>query len=320
MSEKKYIFRNKYEKLRLDKFLSIKMESLSRSLIQSLIKNKRVKVNNILIDDSNYKTKENDIIELKLTDPKLRTSETQSVTIKIIYEDDSILVIDKNPGILTHRSDDNNNLNLVDVIQNQYNIKLAKIGGSKRPGIVHRLDKDTSGLLVMAKTDEAHVALAHDFGLRNIKRTYTAVVWSVPIPKKGKIDSSIGKDKSNWRKMKVDSKGKYSLTNYLVTNTFKSLASIVDCNLSTGRTHQIRVHMLSIGCPVIGDQLYSRGRNTPQGINEKLNRTIKDFKRQALHAKILGFKHPVNKKELVFKSMIPYDIKKLVKCLKEEIN
>jgi 23S rRNA pseudouridine1911/1915/1917 synthase len=193
---------------------------------------------------------------------------------------------------------------------------LAGIGGVKRPGIVHRIDKDTSGLLVVAKTDAAHAGLTAQFAAHDVERRYDALVWGVPKPSEGTIVGAIGRSQNNRKKMTIVMRGgKYAETDYEVIEAFGSTAAHVQCRLKTGRTHQIRVHLTSKGHPLIGDPVYGRGRTTGATRERFGHAEIREFSRQALHAATLGFVHPVTKKKLKFESPLPDDMLRLMEAL-----
>ncbi len=299
---------------RIDKFLARKINTLSRSQIQDFIKNRKLKINDCFIGNPSRKALIGDSIVFNVEIPDKENKLKTYSNLNIRYQDEDLIVIDKDIGVLTHGKKEDD-ISLVEIIRDYYGITLSSIGDKIRPGIVHRLDKDTSGLLVLAKNNHSHIKLANDFRNRSIKRVYTAVVWGVPILKAGFINLAIGRDNSNWRKMKIDKNGKEALTHYKVIKPIGNIASVIECRLDTGRTHQIRVHMMSLGCPLIGDQLYARGRNISNQIKESIRDSIKNFKRQALHAKVLGFVHPTSKKEIFFSSKIPKDIEILINNL-----
>ncbi|MAO55390.1 MAG: RNA pseudouridine synthase, partial [Rhodospirillaceae bacterium] len=234
--------------------------------------------------------------------------EGQDIPLDVVYEDDDLIVIDKPAGLVVHPAAGNADGTLVNALLAHCKGSLSGIGGVERPGIVHRLDKDTSGLMVAAKTDAAHRGLAKQFEDHSIDRAYLAVVWGVPRPTEGEVEGNIGRDPKNRKKMAVvgEGRGKYAKTYYKVVERLGMRASLVECRLATGRTHQIRVHMASLGHPVVGDPLYAgrHGRQTgPSGaLPEDVKKTLSDGKGQALHAYILGFNHPVTGERLQFES------------------
>ena len=235
--------------------------------------------------------------------------------LNIIYEDKSIIVINKEAGILTHSDSKNSQFSMVDLLL-QNNISLSAGEGSNRPGVVHRLDKETSGLLIFAKTDIAHNALKKQFLHRKIEKYYDAVVWGVPRPLAGEIKIPIighlGKKKISYTKT-----AKEAITQYKTKNIYERNFSLIECKILTGRTHQIRVHMRSKGCPIIGDKLYSTGRNFSKKISKKIHSLIIGFERQALHSKKIIFTHPVKNIPIKLLAKKPIDFLNLEKVLFE---
>ncbi len=243
----------------------------------------------------------------------------EDIPLDIIYEDDDLIVIDKPAGLVVHPAPGHPGGTLVNALIAHCGDSLSGIGGVRRPGIVHRIDKDTSGLLVVAKNDMAHQSLSEQFSEHSIERTYTAVCWQAPRPRSGTIDAPLGRSRTNRKKMAVVKKGgRDAVTRYTVIQTFglptEPAASIVECRLETGRTHQIRVHMTHIGHPIIGDPVYGRGRQA-KGLGEDAAQAIKKFGRQALHASLLGFRHPGSSSPLKFESKLPYDMNELIAVL-----
>ena len=236
--------------------------------------------------------------------------------IKIIFEDDFIVVINKKDGLLSHCNNLENNISVVSLLKKK-KIKLFEGGESLRDGIVHRLDKDTSGLMVLAKDFLSYRSLVSQFQERKVVKVYRAYCWGAPIPIAGTIDKPIS-NYSNKKKTNID--GKYAITDYKVTTNFKNFFSEIECRILTGRTHQIRDHMQSINCPLIGDQLYSKNRNISQSFSSNFRSYLTDFKRQALHAQNLSFLHPKNKKIKSFFAEMPQDMLNLRDELVAEFN
>lgn len=246
---------------------------------------------------------------VKVTIPAPPQLEPQFVPLKIVYEDNDILLIDKSPGMVVHPAPGNLDNTLVNALLARYETRLSNIGSAfGRPGIVHRLDKDTSGLLVVAKTDTAHYNLAAQFADHRIDRRYQAVVWGVPPERSGVVTANIGRHPVNRKKMTVlPMRGKPAITHYKIIKTFSNSASLIECCLATGRTHQIRVHMSSMGHPIIGDLVYGRRpRDCPPMLV---------LPRQALHACSISFFHPRTGNQLRFFSKLPFDIQELTNFL-----
>ncbi len=236
--------------------------------------------------------------------------------IEIIFEDDFIVVINKKNGLLSHCNQIENSISVVSLLK-KYNIKLYEAEDSLRDGIVHRLDKDTSGLMVLAKSLFSYKSLISQFSDREVIKVYKAYCWGIPTPIAGTIDKPI----SNYlNRKKTSSVGRHAITNYKVTKNFKNYFSEIECKILTGRTHQIRVHMQSINCPIIGDQLYSKNRNISQSFSINIRSFLKDFRRQALHAQNLSFKHPKSKKMKSFFKEMPNDMINLKDVLVAEFH
>ena len=301
---------------RLDKAITDLLPSASRSRIQKAIKDKHVKLNNIIISDSDYKVKENDSIEIYLASPKPLKIEQANIPLDIIYSDDDLMVINKPVGLTVHPGAGNHQNTLVNALV-YHSDALSDIGGDFRPGIVHRLDKDTSGLMVVAKTNSAHARLASQIEKRELVRKYKALVWGVINPSKGRIETNIGRDKIARQKMCVlKVGGKHAVTDYHTEAIFaRGLLSLVGCKLHTGRTHQIRVHMSYIGHSIVGDQTYGKNSRKAKILNLRLQNTLSEFKRQALHSYYLGFIHPATNKFLEFTIDLPLDIVTIIDVL-----
>jgi len=253
------------------------------------------------------KTRDGDRIVIDIPAPAPAEPEAQDIPLVIVFEDEELLVIDKPPGLVVHPGAGNPDKTLVNALLAHCAGSLSGIGGVRRPGIVHRLDKDTSGLMVAAKTDRAHAALAAQLQDRTLKRTYQAVVWGRPNPAAGTIEGNIGRAARDRKRMAlVPHGGKPAVTHYRTLRAMEGV-SLVECRLETGRTHQIRVHMASIGCHVVGDPLYGP-RRFPKGAPQ----SARGFARQALHATQLRFRHPVSQAELCYSSALSPDIAALL--------
>lgn len=302
-----------YKGMRIDKFLALSIKDISRSQIQRLISEGFLSSDDEIISDNSFKVREGDSYQLEIPPPEDATPIAENIPLDIIYEDSDLIVINKPAGMTVHPAPGNYSGTLVNALLYHCKDNLSGIGGVKRPGIVHRIDKDTSGLLVVAKNDLAHKNLSEQFFVHSIERTYFALVYGMPNPLNGKIEANIGRSPHDRKKMAVvNFGGKTATTNYRTEETYKNAASLIKCNLETGRTHQIRVHMSHIGCNLIGDQLYIKNRKTSiSGISSDIKNYINTFPRQALHAASLGFIHPRTKDFLQFSAPFPDDFKEL---------
>lgn len=288
---------------RIDKYLSVMIEGKSRSFVQGLIEEKKVKANSKVIK-SNYKLKKGDFVEVEVPELVELNVSAEEMNLDIVYEDEDVLVVNKEKGIVVHPAPGNYTGTLVNGILHHCS-DLSGINGVIRPGIVHRIDKDTSGILVIAKNDEAHNDLAAQFKEHSIKREYYALVEGKFSNIKGTVDKPISRDKKERIKMAINSDGKRAVTHYEVLEQYDKGVSLVKCTLETGRTHQIRVHMSSIGHPLVGDLVYGYKR-------QKFN-----IEGQALHAKTLGFIHPRTKEYMEFTSELPNYFKELLEKLRK---
>ncbi len=300
--------------LRLDKFLSLKT-SFSRAQIQRFIKNGYVTSDDEILSPD-YKVRLGDTFEIEIPEPEEASPKPQDIDIDIVYEDDDLLVLNKPAGMVVHPGAGVYDGTLVNALLYHCRDSLSGIGGVKRPGIVHRIDKETSGLLVVAKNDFTHLGLASQFEKHSIERTYYAFVYGVPNPLDGIIEGNIGRSKYDRKKMALlTSGGKEAVTHYKVVEAFQNFASEVRCQLETGRTHQIRVHLSSKGHHLIGDKLYTASDKTSLKIPLDLKTYINTFPRQALHAATLGFIHPRTGENLSFKADFPLDLQELYQKL-----
>jgi 23S rRNA pseudouridine1911/1915/1917 synthase len=297
------------DKQRADKALAMIAErmnlALSRVRIKALMDGDAVTLGGAPMADASRKVRMGEVYTLAVPPVEKAEPIAQAIDLDIIFEDDDVIVINKPAGLVVHPAPGNRDKTLVNALLAHCGDTLSGIGGVARPGIVHRLDKDTSGLIVVAKNDTAHKLLAKQFADRSLSRTYHAVVWGVPLPMTGDIDAPIARSSKDRKKMAVMTKGRAALTHYRVVEDY-GFASLVECKLSTGRTHQIRVHMTYIKNSIIGDPTY-RGPRRGKPIDYLLK-----FPRQALHAVSLQFIHPRTGKLRKFKSPLPKDIQKLV--------
>lgn len=308
--------------MRLDKFLSSVFPELSRSRLQKLIETENVSCDDDIIADNSFKVRPDDVYQVIVPEAADADPQPENIALDIVYEDGDLLVVNKPAGMTVHPAPGAYSGTLVNALLYHCRDNLSGIGGVKRPGIVHRIDKDTSGLLVVAKNDLAHHGLSEQFFEHSIERTYFAVVYGRPNPSCGTIEGNIGRSPYDRKKMAlVERGGKRAVTHYKTLESFREAASLVQCNLETGRTHQIRVHMASIGCNLIGDQVYVKSKKTTlRGIGDNLKFYINNFPRQALHAASLGFIHPRSGKKLDFFADMPSDLQELTARLQQEQN
>jgi len=307
---------------RIDKFLQSKIINLSRTRLQSLIHESHVKINNIIINNTSKKIKENDQIEVNFPPPKETLIKPNKIPLDILYDDNDIIVINKSAGVVVHPGAGNYNNTIVNGLLFKYKNNLSSVGGKIRPGIVHRIDKDTSGVIIVAKNDNAHINLSEQFSNHSIKRVYEALVWGSLKPQNGKINERIMRSEKNRQLMSVrKEKGKIAITNYKTLKIFQNSdlpkISFIECRLETGRTHQIRVHMNFKGNPILGDRSYGKTKKKFKKIDPTIEKNINNFNRQALHARSLAFVHPSTKKELFFEAKRPKDFEILIKNLKK---
>jgi len=292
--------------------------SISRSRVKNLIENKQLKVDGKTVNNPSLKIRNCEIVEIQLPKPSEAIPLPENIELNILYEDEYIIVINKNSGMVVHPAPGSYNGTLVNALLYHCGENLKGIGGVKRPGIVHRLDKNTSGVMVIAKTELAHSNLSKIFFNHDLDRRYNAVVWGQPIDK-GIIKKPIGRSQLNRKKMAVVDKGKMAVTKWKVLDIFAPFASLIECKLETGRTHQIRVHMSYLNHGIIGDDLYGKPiaqKNFKSSYLKEKIKLIKFFNRQALHASKLSFHHPINNKYLEFSSPLPKDISVLIENLK----
>lgn len=323
--------------IRLDKYLTDALAgkapegegTLSRARLQALIAEGRVTMETggktRPVVDASYKVKPGDAFTVHVPAPKPAKPQAQEIPLDIIYEDKELIVVMKPAGLVVHPAAGSPDMTLVNALIAHCGESLSGIGGEKRPGIVHRLDKDTSGLIVVAKTDRAHQGLAAQFAAHGrdgkLTRAYWALVWGEPKPRRGIIEANIARSTHNRSKMAaVKTAGREAITHYTVMESFGEppIVSLVECRLETGRTHQIRVHMTSIGHPVLGDPTYGGSQKTRKAkLPPEAQALLERLNRQALHAHHLGFEHPVTKKRLEFDAPLPPDMADLLTSLEE---
>ncbi len=302
-------------KMRVDKWLSV-CTNLSRSRISALIEQGVVFVNDQQLRDQDKKTQLGEIYRIEMPKPVEAKPKAQEIPLDIIYEDNDLLVINKPAGMVVHPAAGNHDGTLVNALLAHCKESLSGIGGVARPGIVHRLDKETSGLMVIAKNDEAHKRLSAQFAVHSLERCYLALVWGSLKPLNGRIENQIGRSPVNRKKMAVvKSGGKRAETHYRTVEIYANGSfSLVECSLKTGRTHQVRVHMTALGHPLIGDKTYGK---IPAGVrkNTLLQKAV-DFPRQALHSYKMSFEHPIANRIMRFEIPLPADMQSVIDSMK----
>jgi 23S rRNA pseudouridine1911/1915/1917 synthase len=307
--------------LRVDIFINKREELISRTRIKNLILKEKLKLNNQIIKSPAKKVATGDKINLQIPEPKEASLKPYNFKLDIIYEDDDLLVINKPAGIIMHPGAGNFEKTIVNALMYYNKNSLSTIGDELRPGIVHRIDKDTSGLVVIAKNNETHENLSYQFSEHTITRVYQLLIWGKLRPSSGKINTFITRSSKNRQMMEVNSsKGKRAITNYKTLEIFENdktpTLSLVECELETGRTHQIRVHMTHMGNSIMGDGKYKKKYKKLKNIDTNLENLIYKLDRQFLHAKTLGFIHPKTKEKMNFSSILPQDLENILKLLR----
>ncbi|MDB9705931.1 RluA family pseudouridine synthase [Pelagibacteraceae bacterium] len=318
----KFLVSEKDNGSRLDIFLSKKIDHLTRSNIKKTIDSNQVKINKIITNSSSKKIKSSDVIEIKLFIKSLDKLLPNKIKLDIHFEDKDILIVNKPKGMVVHPGAGNYQNTLANALIYKYKDNLSNTSGELRPGIVHRIDKETSGLLVVAKNNLSHSKLGKQFSDHSIKRKYLCLVWGIVRPLKGRIETLISRNKKNRQLMMVsDFNGKKAITNYKTIQVFNGnnipKISLIECKLETGRTHQIRVHMKYKGSSLLGDQQYGKKNIKFKKINGDFFRVLSALKGQALHAKSLEFIHPSKNKWVSFESKLPDDFMKLLHLLRK---
>jgi 23S rRNA pseudouridine1911/1915/1917 synthase len=302
---------------RLDRVLALHLPELSRTRLKRLIEDGFVTQQGVVLRDPSLRVQWDQKFVVILPQTEDAAPPAQPIALDVRFEDAQLIVIDKPAGMVVHPAPGNPDRTLVNALLAHCGADLSGIGGVRRPGIVHRLDKDTSGLMVVAKTETAHDALSRDFAAHRIERAYVALVWGVPFPLAGDITGNIGRSPVNRKKMAVvgPGKGRPALTRYRVERVFRNHAALVECRLATGRTHQIRVHLAHLGHPLIGDPVYGTRAGRAVARASPTGTRIAALPRQALHARLLGFTHPTEKRHLEFDSPLPPDLRALEESL-----
>uniref|UniRef100_UPI003BACF362 RluA family pseudouridine synthase n=1 Tax=Stappia sp. TaxID=1870903 RepID=UPI003BACF362 len=315
--------------MRLDACLARHVGELSRSRLQTLVREGRVDVGGRTIVEPKYRVNAGETLGLVLPEPEAAEPEPEDIPLAVVHEDEHLIVIDKPAGLVVHPGPGNWSGTMVNALLHHCGDSLSGIGGVKRPGIVHRLDKDTSGLLVVAKTDAAHQALSAQFADHGrtgpLEREYTALVWGAPGRLRGTVDADLARSSANRQKIAVvrsGGSGRHAVTHWQVIERFgpqdaPPVASRLACRLETGRTHQIRVHMAHIGSPLIGDQDYGAHFRTKSArLPEDIRAVVDAFPRQALHAGLLAFAHPASGETMRFESPLPEDLTRLLESIR----
>jgi 23S rRNA pseudouridine1911/1915/1917 synthase len=298
---------------RLDRALATALPDLTRTRVKALIESRRVALaGGATIEEPSRKVKTGERFIVDIPEPEPAEPKAQAIDLDILYEDSDLLVLNKPAGLVVHPAPGNPDNTLVNALLAHCGESLSGIGGVRRPGIVHRLDKNTSGVMVVAKNDAAHRGLAKLFAAHDLTRIYQALVWGAPKALKGRIEAAIGRHPVDRKRMTVRrTSGRPALTDYWVERRFgpplAPIASLVGAKLGTGRTHQVRVHLAHLGCPVVGDPVYGRKSRNAAG-----PASLKAFERQALHAAVLEFRHPRTGREMRFATQLPQDFEKLV--------
>ncbi len=308
--------------LRVDIFINKKEHNISRTKIKNLILNNNLIINNAVITNPSKKLMKGDSISLTIPEAKKPSLKPYKYKLNIIYEDKDLIVLNKPAGIVMHPGAGNFDNTVVNALINYDKNSLSNIGDELRPGIVHRIDKNTSGLVVIAKNNFAHEQLSIQFNKHSIKRIYQLLVWGKIRPSKGKIETLIVRSSKNRQLMEVSkTKGKKAITNYKTIEIFENkntpTLSYLECELETGRTHQIRVHMNYMGNSIVGDDKYKKKFKKLKNVDQLLEKKIISLNRQFLHAKTIGFNHPTKNKEMIFNAILPQELEIILKMLRK---
>ena len=318
----KYLINKNDNNLRIDIFLSNEIKFLTRSFIKKLIEAKQLKINNKIITSASTKVKTSDKIKINIINKFEEKLVPKKINLDIVYEDKDILLINKPKGMVVHPGVGNFENTLANALAYKYKNNLSDVNGKLRPGIVHRIDKDTSGLLVVAKNNLAHSNLGNQFNKHTIKRKYQCLIWGVIRPLKGKIETLITRNKKNRQLMSTSEIfGKKAITNYKTIKiyNFKDIPkiSLVECELETGRTHQIRVHLKHMGSSILGDRQYGKKNQKFKKVNKSFLDKLNSLEGQLLHAQTLEFDHPTKNERVSYKSNLPKDFKNVLDFLEK---
>ena len=317
----KLIVKEINKNMRVDVFINKKEKDLSRTRIKNLILDHKLKLNNKILIDPSKKISTDDILELIISEPKKASLKPYKYKLDIIFEDEDLIVLNKPSGIVIHPGAGNFDNTIVNALIYYNKNSLSNIGDKYRPGIVHRIDKNTSGLVVIAKNNQAHEHLSNQFSKHTITRIYQLMIWGKLRPSKGRIETLITRSSKNRQMMEVSrTKGKRAITNYKTIEIFENnnipTLSLIDCKLETGRTHQIRVHMSHLGHSIVGDDKYKKKFKKIKNIDPQLEEKIINLNRQFLHAKTIGFIHPKKNKEMIFHSILPQELEIILEILR----
>ena len=316
------IVKDEDNNLRVDVFINKKENEISRTRVKNLILNKNLKLNSKIIKDPSKRIIAGDVLELNIPEPKKASLKPYKYKLDIVYEDQDLIVLNKPAGIVMHPGAGNFDNTIVNALINHDKNSLSNIGDELRPGIVHRIDKNTSGLVVIAKNNQAHENLSIQFSKHSITRVYQLLIWGKVRPSKGKIETLITRSSKNRQMMEVSAtKGKKAITNYNTIEVFENkhtpTLSLLECKLETGRTHQIRVHMKHLGNSIVGDDKYKKKFKKIKDIEPLLEKNLVNLNRQFLHAKTIGFIHPKKNQEMIFNSILPHELEIILKMLRK---
>jgi 23S rRNA pseudouridine1911/1915/1917 synthase len=316
-----FIVQESENNLRVDILINNRQQLISRTRIKNLILKEKLKLNDKIIKSPSKKVVAGDKLSLRIPEPEEASLKPYDYKLEIIYEDEDLLVINKPAGIIMHPGAGNYDKTIVNALIHYNKYSLSTIGDELRPGIVHRIDKNTSGLVVVAKNNETHENLSQQFSQHSITRIYQLLIWGKIRPSSGKIDTFITRSSKNRQLMEVSSsKGKRAITNYKTIEVFENdqtpTLSLVECKLETGRTHQIRVHMTNLGNSIVGDDKYKKKFKRIKDVEPLLEKRLIDLNRQFLHAKTIGFIHPKKNKEMIFNSILPQELEIILKMLR----